>query len=427
MSEAVIDLSRLALARDGTGHSIFSPSSSAMWLNCAGSLIPNVLAKDEAGEDAAYGTVAHGLTEQWLKTGVPPMDRIGTNEFVESGDWGFLIDIDEDMMAYVKEAVDYCEFLPGEHFIEQRVYFSHLTPLKHQGGTADHVACTPGRMIITDHKFGKGVRVDAKDNTQGLLYALGTFYARDIDYDFKEIIIRISQPRLGHFDEWAVSRKYLLEFAEYVRERSHAAWQLDAPRTPSPKACQWCRVSASCAANAKLQEDLLAAAFADLGEVSSDTMVDLRTRLDDPETFDLQIVDPGTLTTSQMATLLKYRSAAEKWWKALADELDSRACEGEDIPGFKLVESRSNRVFVNTAKAEKRLLSLGLKRSDIFTEKLVSPSQAETLLRKSGRPTKEIPSLLEGVVRKPPGKPTLVPLSDKRAPLGDLTAEVFGI
>lgn len=428
MTSAVIDLDALAMKRDGTGHSIFSPSSSAMWLTCSGSLIPNILADDKAGEDAAYGTVAHSLAEQWLKTGVRPSERIGTNEFIESGDWGYLIEIDDEMMAYVKEAVDYCQFLSGDHFVEQKVYFSHLTPLRHQGGTADHVACTPGRMVITDHKFGKGVRVDAQENTQGLLYALGTFYGRDIDYDFQEIVIRISQPRLDHFDEWTTTRQYLLEFAEYVRERSHAAWQPHAPRKPSPKACQWCKVSATCAANAKLQEDLVAAAFADLdgGEVSSESMTDLRERLADPlSVYALRTADVATLTTAEMATLLHYRTAAEKWWNCLADELYRRACAGEEVPGFKLVESRSRRVFSNKKRAERRLIELGLKRSQIVEDVLVSPNQAEVLLRKSGHSAKTIPDLLHAWIYKPAGKPTLAPLHDKREAIADVSSIAF--
>ena len=180
-------------------HSVFAPSASSMWLYCAGSLIPNLLAEDTAGEDAAYGTVAHGVAERWLKTGVKPVDLIGTVEKVDEGHAVFEIEITHSMLEYVQEYVDWSVFLPGDHYVEQRVDFSRLTPIPKQGGTADHIACEPGALTITDLKMGKGVQVFAKGNTQARLYALGAFYRWDEQYHFQRIVIRIAQPRLNQF------------------------------------------------------------------------------------------------------------------------------------------------------------------------------------------------------------------------------------
>lgn len=443
----VIDLNALASARDGSGHSIFSPSGSPMWLNCSGSLIPNLLADDEAGPDAAYGTVAHELTEQQLKTGKVQDQRLGEKVWVESGDWGFLIPIDDEMLIHVQTAVDYCEWLPGDHFVEQRVFFSEYTPLKNQSGTADHVACAPGVMTITDHKFGKGVRVYAamdyddkraviehKDgtfeingNSQGLLYALGFFLEHDATYHFERIVIRISQPRLDHFDEWETTREELLKFGEFVRRRTAAAWTLDAPRRPSPKACQWCKVKATCAAKAVQEEAIVRGAFADLiDDITVETMEDLKERLSDPITgYELQPVKIATLTLDEMATLYAYRSASEAWWKQLERTLYQHAVAGEKVPGMKLVESRSNRVFRDKRAAARFLMDRGIPREDVIEEKVVSPAEAEKLLRKAGVRAKDLPQMLNPLVSKPPGKPTLVPLRDKRMALGDVSGAAF--
>ena len=107
------------------------------------------------------------------------------------------------------------------------------------------------------------------------------------------------------------------------------------------------------------------------------------------------------------------------------DELDRRAAHGEKIPGYKIVEDRSHRKFISEAKARDHLLSLGLKRTDIIDESLVSPAKAEKLLRKAGHPNKDLPELLQGLVIKPPGRATLAPLSDKRPEVEDVSAVVF--
>lgn len=414
------------LAGDRGSHSVFSPSSSSMWMNCPGSLIPNIQVHDSAGEAAAEGTVAHGVAEQWLKSGKKPTHLIGTNEFVESGDWGYLIEIDSVMLNFVQDYVDWCAWLPGDHMIEQKVYFSEITPIPNQGGTADHVACEPGRMVITDLKYGKGVKVYAEGNTQALLYALGFFLEWDWFYDFQEIVIRIAQPRLEHFDEWVIDRERLLEFAEYAKCRAHDAWRLDAPRRPSESACQWCKVKATCPAAAKMSIDLMAAAFDSVGnDITAASMSEFR---EDylSLTVEPSLADIGSLTVDEMVVLYEFRKMAEGWWAALAAELYRRAVDGEPIPRHKLVESRSHRVFTDEPEAAKKLQSYGLEEGQIWNTKMNTPSQVEKELRKAGYPSKDIPGLLSGLVFKPVGKPTLAPVTDKRPALVDVSGAAFG-
>lgn len=431
MTEHSISLQQLAKVKDGTGHSIFGASSSHMYLACPGSLIPNILATDTSGPDAAYGTVAHAVTEEWLNTGRPPSHLVGQSRFVgDDIETGYLVHIDDEMLHYAGQCVDRCEWEHGEQFVEVHVDFSHLTPIPNQGGTADFIAVHKQRITVADHKFGASPEniVYAEDNPQLMLYAIGAWRLPQFeDRTFNDFVIRINQPRLNHFDDWHTTSRRLAEFEDYARERMAAAWQLDAPRTPGPKQCRFCKVRATCAANAKMQEDLISAVFSDETETQTvEQMQDFVRRLDDDlDTFRMHFRSANDLTTAQLAKLKPFRAMADAWWNSMAAELDRRAAHGEKIPGYKIVEGRSHRKFISEAKARDQLLLHGLKRSDIITESLVSPSQAEKLLRKAGHKAKDLPELLQGLVIKPPGRATLAPLSDRRPEVEDVSAVVF--
>jgi hypothetical protein len=424
MSEHKIDLSRLAKIKDGTSHSIFGPSGSPTYLHCAGSLIPNLLAPDDAGEDAAYGTVAHSVTEIWGKTGKKPKYLLGQTRKITNAGVEYEIEIDADMFVHVRACIDWVQFLPGEHFHEVKIDFSDLTPIPRQTGTADFVAVTHGRMIVVDWKFGKGYMVYAEKNSQLLLYAYGVFVRFGIDYDIEEIEIRIAQPRLDHFDTWVVSRAELMEFAKWAKERMAAAWVINAPRTPGELQCKWCKVRTTCTANLKMQSDLMLAVFDDIGKpVTEDMMLELKENIEFEELF--EPVNAVTLSTSDMAFILKFRRTVEAWWKSLANELLRRAGAGEKIPHWKLVESRSHKKFVDEKKALKILMDKGAKRDEIIKETFVTPAEAERVLKRHGVPTKDLPKLLAPLVYKPTGKPSLAGLSDKRPAIEDLSDIAF--
>jgi len=393
-------------------HSIFAPSASAMWMTCPGSLIPNLLAPDSAGFEAAEGTVAHSLHEEWLKTGEAPRHRIGEVVVMKEGANEFEITIDSLMLDAVQESVDRLINLPGDIFVEEKVYFSELTPIDKQGGTADFYACEPGKLTIRDYKHGKGVLVTAEKNSQAMLYALGVFYKWDWLYDFQEIDIGIHQPRLDHFDYWTVSRKDLLKFAKRVKEAAHNAWRLNAPLQPSDKGCKFCKVKATCPAYVKVLADIDEGVFGPAeyeAEEIEKAVSDLRDSRIDPD-----FRHPTMLSTEDMAQLLPLRSMVENWFAAIDTELEVRALNGEQIPGRKLVESRTNRLFRDEKRAIERLSEAGVHWTELYKLSFISPAQAEDLLRTRGMKRKEAVEFLESVVVKPPGKPTLVPLSDSR-------------
>lgn len=420
-----------------TGHSAFSPSSSKMWLTCAGSLIPNILADDETSKEAAEGTVAHTVAETWLKHGRKAAKAlVGKTEYVD----GHAIEITDEMLGYVKLYVEWNRDIEQEAvevFTETRVDFSDLTPIPDQGGTADHAALVeiePGmanryELVVTDLKYGKGVRVIAEGNTQAKLYGYGFWRKLKDRYDIVQLRLRIAHPRLTDgFTEVVVPIEELLEFAAYVKKRAKAAWRFDAPRTPSDEACQWCKVKGTCGAAYKFLAEVTSDVFEDdddeweeprafSREEQEEANADLEDELG-PEPF--KPVNPVRLSTKSLAKILRYRSTMEKFFSAVEAELLDRAISREeDIPGWKLVEGRTIRRWPdNEAHVFKRLRKLGLHEDAIYKLDMISPAQAEEkLVAKTGLKKDAAAKLINALAIKPPGGKSLVRTSDNRKAL----------
>lgn len=437
MIQRPINLDQLRLVRDGSGHSIYGPSGSSMWLNCPGSLIANLLAPNLGNEDSAYGTVAHELMEQWGKTGIKPVHRIGTSVSVDDDHWGHLVWIDEEMLDHCEACMDWITPIPRDYVLwETRVDFSRITPIPNQTGTADviMVQLEQRRLVVIDWKFGKGVEVHAENNTQLMLYALGALWHMEEQHGirFEEIEIRIAQPRRDNWDVWVTDRDNLMEFAGWAKARMALAWQIGAPRVPGNKQCSFCKVQSDCAAYAKINVEMTEGVFENLDAehaTSAEEMQQFKDRINSDD-YKLLVADPGTLTTAELAKLYPYRLMAEKFWKAIRVNLMKRALGGEDLAdyGWKIVEGRSIREFADEFDTVCGLTELGVDEGEIIVVKreMVSPTEAEKLLRKAGHRAKDVKNLLEGLIRKPKGKPTLARLSDKREPIGDINEGVFG-
>lgn len=377
-----------------TKHAKLGASNAHRWLACPGSVAAEAALPtgDTSSIFAIEGTAAHELSELVLLSNKEPQDWIG-KALDEMPDWI----VDEEMANYVQVYTDYCRAIAkkaDETFIEQTVSYEDWVP---QGfGTNDFGALLVNdrRIKIADLKYGKGVQVDAENNPQPMLYALGTYAEYGWVGEFDYIDIAIVQPRLDHISEWSISVKDLLKWAEWVSQRAEIALSDDAERVPGEKQCRFCAVKPTCKALMKYTEDIIMAEFDDLDDMPS----------------------PDTLSDKDLRRVLEAKSMIEGWLGSVETVVRERLEAGETFEGFKLVEGRSLRKWANEDEATVTLKDLiG---DDAFKVTLISPAQAEKALKKEQR------SQLDDLIVKPAGKPTLVPEDDKR-PAINLTDEDF--
>lgn len=406
---------------EANGHSVFGASGSSRYLACPGSVRASFGLPDTARYEAAEGTVAHGLAEQWLRSGAKPVERRGTTETVKLFTGTYEIPIDETMLAFVEQYVEWCNEQPGEHYHEQRVDYSVLTPIPNQGGTADHFAARPKWLVLTDLKYGVADQIHAYHNPQVSLYALGVIYEWDWLYDFEKVTIRICQPRLGHFDEWHTTKEELLQFADWAKGRMHQAWDPNPPFVPGEKQCRYCKARLTCDAAIRWAERLIDDTFDDESEPPT---YDLRTYAASQDLFELKPVEP--MSTERLANLVSWRKWAETLFKSAFEELDRRAKAGDIAPGWMLAEGKSSRRLDDRDGVVETLDILGIPEEDAYDHKIKSPAKLEKLLvTQAGRTIKEAKALLKPYVRVVPGGSVLAPVGRGKRKAVDATDDVF--
>lgn len=357
------------MSNTGPAHSALGASSAHRWLACTGSVRMCEGLPDSTSFFAEEGTRAHELAERALREGV---DVLG----------------DDEMSEHVREYVEYVlrEAEGADLFeIELRVDFSDWVPGGF--GTSDAVVVKGDTLHVIDLKFGKGVRVDAENNPQGMLYALGAYAENSHVFDIKTIRITIVQPRLDHVSEWGLSLDDLLRWAEWVKVRAEETQEDDAPLSPGEDQCRWCKAKAFCPALADLTEKTILADFDDMDALP---MV-------------------NRLSDEQLRIAMDNKALIEGWLSAVQDHVKARLEDGETFPGYKLVEGRANRRWNGDVTSE---LTAIMGDAAFAPRTLLSPAQAEKALGK--KRAGEIADLIV----KPRGAPTLAPESDKRPALG---------
>lgn len=375
-------------------HALLSASAAHRWLVCTPSVRLEEQFPDTTSEYAKEGTLAHEIAELKLrKYFIEPMGQSAYTRRLNKFKKHELFQ--EEMLKHTDTYLEYLQSialrLPSQPYVavEKRVNYSAYAP---EGfGTCDCIIIHGENLYVTDFKYGKGVPVSAENNPQMKLYALGAYMEYNLLYPIKQVHLAIVQPRLDSISEWSLSIDELLAWGEEIKPIAQKAFNGEGEFVPGEH-CKFCRAKAQCRARANKFLAL--------------------------EDFGLK--DPQLLSDAEIGQILEKAIDLESWVKALKDYALGETLKGKEIPGWKAVEGRSQRNFVDIEKAFEHLKANGIDEAMLYERVPLTVSKLEKQLGK-----KQFKELLEepGFIEKTPGKPTLVPISDKRPPIVNISPE----
>ena len=367
-------------------HALLSASGAKKWLTCPPSARLEETLPDDASEEAKEGTKAHELMELAARHFYfkEMRDDLWTPE--QRAAAGFNEEMKEAVEIFMAECRKITDPLDAAGIaytvlVEQKLDFSPWVP---EGfGTGDLVIVARHCVWVRDFKYGKGVPVETEENYQMMLYGLGAYNELAFAYeDINELDIGVVQPRIDNVSTWRVSLANLLAWGESIKPIAQLAWEGKGEYKPGEHCTTgFCRARHTCRARVL---SLLSAA-----------------------------VSP-CITTDEIATLLPVLPQLVSWGNSLQEQALKLAVDnGVTFRGYKLVEGRSNRFISDPKLAAARLVANGVPQEKLFTApepQLLGITALENLTGK-----KKFQELLSDLLVKPPGKPTLVPDTDKRS------------
>lgn len=370
-------------------HARLSASGAHRWMACTPSVALEEQFPESTSTYAEEGTFAHeigdliinyNLGNMTKRTFNTRLNKLKKEEFFNQDLLESVEDYANQVWEFVNEVKANCKDVIV--LTEQKLDFSEY--VEDGFGTGDVVIIADGQVHVIDLKFGKGVGVSAVDNPQLRLYGLGALASYEMLYDIDTVKTTIIQPRLGMTTSEVLTVEDLINWAEEeVRPAAIKATAGEGDFIVGDH-CRFCRARKTCRARTDYNLELTKMEFK-----SSELLDD-----------------------SEIGEVLRKAEQLTNWAKDITEYALEEAVKGKKWDGWKLVEGRSNRKYVDDLKVSKALQDAGFEEALLYEKKLYGITAMEKLVGK-----KKFTEVLSDLIVKPEGKPVLVDENDKRPEL----------
>ena len=357
-------------------HALLSASSAHRWLACPPSAVAAEAYPAQDTEFTREGTLAHEMAEAVAR------EDIAGGSLALPAIAGATFEMAECAHGYADYIQELTKSDDAVVLLEQRVDFSPWVP---QGfGTCDCIILQGDTMTVIDYKYGVGVPVSAEDNPQMKLYALGALNDYGIAYDVAKVEMHIYQPRINNISAYTLTVDELMDWAEKVVKPTAAKAIKGKGDYSAGAHCKFCPHAGRCRKLTKTCTEYV-------------------------ETHSLRAAVP-ILAPHEVAEVLAMEPLITLWLKRVKAQALNTLMDGGEVPGWKVVEGRSSREWKNEMLViDTLVVDGGYSKEQITKTELLSPAAMEKALGK-----KKVAELLDGLIDRSPGAPTVVPASDKR-------------
>ena len=329
-------------------HLPYGGSSEHRTIGCNGWLKKSEnIPRRPAAPAAIEGSMHHEVMEHCQREEKVPEDYVGL--VYEEGDGQTQTFTDADLdLSYI--AYNATEELLGELAIMEVEIepFVQFVPGS-QGGSIDLLGLSEDRktLLILDYKFGS-VAVSPNDSPNLGLYGISARKdpkTADMFKQVKKIVFAIVQPRVkGVVKTWETDIKWLDAF-----EKKHIAAVKGGTIVPGSW-CKYCPAEPFCEAK---RTQVMAANLL------------------------------GARDQEELTAAADMVNEVEAWCKSIKEELFLQMSRGVPIKGWKIVEKRATRKWIDPGHVESDLHFAGLTLKDTHNHVILTPPQMEKMLKKN--------------------------------------------